>query len=118
MVPASRFGLHYYPGGLRRFVERLGPVATKRIFLTSMPMPDSEMLVTGFLQELVDADRLDARVREWVEAFAAAAGHVVRSMKAQIDRLAARGSDEPLGREAFMASLRSPALRQRLDRKA
>jgi enoyl-CoA hydratase/carnithine racemase len=117
MVPASRFGLHYYPGGLRRFVERLGPVATKRIFLTSMPLPDSEMLRTGFLQELVDADRLEARVREWMDAFAAAEPQVVRSMKAQIDRLAAAGLDEPQGREAVLASLRSPALRQRLEQR-
>lgn len=113
MVPASRFGLHYYPGGLRRFTQRLGPVATKRIFLTSMPLPDEEMLRIGFLQERVAPGQLQARVAEWAEAFDAAEGSVVRTMKAQIDRLAAADPAEPR-REPFLASLRSPALRERL----
>jgi enoyl-CoA hydratase/carnithine racemase len=114
MVPASRFGLHYYPGGLRRFVERLGPAAAKRVFLTSMPLPDTEMLRTGFLQELVAPEDLDARVDEWCAAFQAAEPGVVRSMKQQIDALASGCDVQRQGNEAFLASLRSPALRTRL----
>ena len=32
-VPPARLGLHYYPDGLRRFVEKLGPNIAKRVFL-------------------------------------------------------------------------------------
>ena len=34
-MPAARFGLHYYPGGLRRYVAALGAAQAKRLFLTA-----------------------------------------------------------------------------------
>lgn len=34
-MPATRLGLHFYPGGLQRYVSRLGLNAAKRLFLTA-----------------------------------------------------------------------------------
>ena len=52
-MPAARFGLHYYPGGLRRYVRALGAAQAKRIFLTGQTLRAQEMLRIGFLTELV-----------------------------------------------------------------
>src|SRR5581483_6507145 len=34
-MPAARLGLHYYPGGIKRYVSRLGVDNAKRFFLTA-----------------------------------------------------------------------------------
>ncbi len=113
-VPAARFGLHYYPGGLRRFTSRLGPGATKKIFLTCLPLHDEEMLRVGFLTELVPAEELAASVETYVQALTEAEPSVVLSMKRHIDRLALGDSDPSLGQHDYQASLRSEELAHRL----
>ena len=113
-MPAARVGLHYYPGGLRRFVTRLGPAATKKIFLTAATLGDEELLRIGFLTELVDRSELPAiiaRVREDIRSCEPAA---VRSMKQHIDDIANGTWNEDLGRAAYQASLQSPETRRRL----
>jgi enoyl-CoA hydratase len=63
-MPAAKLGLHFYPGGMSRYISRLGLNQAKRLFLTAEKIPAEEMLRIGFLTELVDADRLEARVEE------------------------------------------------------
>lgn len=113
-VPASRIGLHYYPGGLRRFTTALGPAAAKKIFLTALPLEADEMLRIGFLQELVAPQALEAAVERYAQALAEAEPGAVASMKRDIDRHARGDLDETAGREAYRRSLASPALAQRL----
>src|SRR5205085_3573985 len=48
-MPAARFGLHYYPGGLRRYVAAVGAAQAKRIFLTGQTLTAEEMVRIGFL---------------------------------------------------------------------
>ena len=43
-MPAARIGIQYYASGLRRFVERIGPDATKRLFLSAEPIPGVDLL--------------------------------------------------------------------------
>lgn len=113
-MPAAKFGLHYYPGGLRRFVTRLGPCATKKIFLTARTLEADEMLRVGFLSELVDAQDLSSRVDAYVCSLRECEAGVVRSMKSHIDGLAAGTWEEPQGRIEYERSLRSEGLRCRL----
>ena len=61
-MPASRLGIVYYPSGLRRYVTRLGLAAAKKLFLTAQPMETDELLRIGYLDEVVAADALMARV--------------------------------------------------------
>src|SRR5246127_443452 len=84
-MPAARFGLHYYPGGLRRFVAALGPAQAKRIFLTAQTLRAEEMLRIGFLTELVARSKLEVRVAEYVAAIAECEPAVVKSMKRQMN---------------------------------
>jgi methylglutaconyl-CoA hydratase len=113
-MPAARFGLHYYPGGLRRYVAALGPGQAKRIFLTGVTLSGPEMLRIGFLTELVPRSRLQRTVADYVAAIQACEPTVQRSMKRQLNAIAAGDMDEAGSREGYEASLASPELRRRL----
>lgn len=113
-MPAARFGLHYYPGGLRRYVAALGVSQAKRIFLTGETIPGPEMLRIGFLTELVPQRELKRVVARYVAAIEACEPAVERSMKRQLNAIAAGDVDEARSRDAYEASLASPELRRRL----
>lgn len=115
-VPAARFGLHYYPGGLRRFVTRLGPVVTKRIFLTCMPLNDEEMLRCGFLQDLVERKSLDDAVEAYCSALQEGDAQAIASMKIHIDALARGNMDDAYGRRRYQETLSSDELERRLSK--
>jgi enoyl-CoA hydratase/carnithine racemase len=114
-MPAARFGLHYYPGGLRRFVTRLGSSAAKKILLTGMIIESDELLRTGFLTELVERSELQPRLAMYHDDIARCDAQVVRSMKRHINAIAAGAWDEASGRVAYETSLRSAATIKRLS---
>jgi len=91
-MPAARFGLHYYPGGLRRYLERLGLGATAKLMLTGMTIESSEMLRIGFLTDSVPAEDFDARLGEILGAVAQTDPATVARMKANLLDLLAGGS--------------------------
>jgi enoyl-CoA hydratase/carnithine racemase len=113
-MPAARFGLHYYPGGLRRYVAAVGATQAKRIFLTGQTLADHEMLRIGFLTDLVPRRMLQRVVSEYVVALKACEQSVQRSMKRQIGAIVAGDEEEAGSRAAYEASLASPELRRRL----
>jgi enoyl-CoA hydratase/carnithine racemase len=113
-MPAARFGLHYYPGGLRRFVTRLGCSAAKKIFLTGMSIDDEELLRLGFLTELVERDALPSRIAMYQDSIASCEAHAVRSMKRHINGIASGEWNEATGRAAYEASLQSEETGRRL----
>lgn len=113
-MPAARFGLHYYPGGLRRFVTRLGCSAAKKIFLTGMTLDSEELLRTGFLTELVERGELQPRIAAYQDNIGRCDAQAVRSMKHHINAIAAGDWNEAAGRDAYEASLRSEETGRRL----
>src|SRR5581483_1043432 len=52
-MPAARLGLHYYKGGIARYVARLGLDNAKRLFLTAERIGAAEMLRIGYLTAMV-----------------------------------------------------------------
>ncbi len=114
LMPASRIGLHYYPGGIRRYVTVLGLAAAKKLFLTAQTISDEEMLRIGFLNELVPAAELDAAVRAYVDGILACESTVVASMKADLMAQAAGVADQAVLRRHYEAALKSPQLAARL----
>lgn len=88
LMPAGRLGIQYYASGLRRFVNEIGPGATKRIFLTALPFEADELLRIDYLHELVPEDRLDERIDEIADAVATLAPIAVASTKAAVNGLA------------------------------
>lgn len=114
-MPAARFALHYYPGGMRRYVTRLGHAAATKLFLTATPIDADEMLRIGFLTDLVPPDALGATVARYAQEIAANDAGAMAAMKRSLAALAA-GTAEPAALERrYLDSLASPALRERLD---
>jgi enoyl-CoA hydratase len=92
-MPAARLGLHYYAGGLRRYVSRLGLNAAKRLFMQAQRTETAELLRIGYLDEVVPADRLDARVMELATVLAANAPIAVQGMKRCLNDIARAEAD-------------------------
>ncbi len=115
MMPASKIGLHYYPGGIRRYVTVLGLAAAKKLFLTAQTIGDEEMFRIGFLQELVAPDQLQAAVRSYTEAILACEPGVVATIKSDLMAQAAGNADPARLRAHYEQSLKSPELAARLQ---
>ena len=119
-VPAARLGIHYYSGGLRRYVTRLGLSATSRLMLAGVTIDTEEMLRIGFLSEIVPRSALAQRIAALRETIGHTEPGAVAEMKRHLLALAAGGSsDERVALErsmsaAHQASLRTPALQERL----
>lgn len=122
-MPAARFGLHYYPGGMRRYLTRLGLPAASKLLLTAMTIESDEMLRIGFLTDVVPRDALCARVDAYLDQVSRTAPRVVAGMKRHLHALAQAGLDSEAGRatmasmaDAYRDSLASEDLRARLAR--
>ncbi|PCE23562.1 hypothetical protein BWP39_28185 [Paraburkholderia acidicola] len=113
-MPAARIGLHYYPGGMRRYVTALGVANAKRLFLTGITIDAAEMLRIGFLTDLIDTNALNERVAHYVDAIRACEPGVVQSMKTQLNQIAAGERDALVSRRGYEDSLASEELRARL----
>ncbi len=88
IMPAAKLGLHYYAGGMRRYVARLGVGAAKRLFLTGERQDTAALLRMGYLDEAVPAERLEARVHELAAVLAANAPIAVQGMKRCLNDIA------------------------------
>jgi enoyl-CoA hydratase len=107
MMPASRIGVHYYEGGLRRYVTRLGLGPAKRLFLTAKTIDAEELLRIGFLDAIVPAGELAARVDVLAERLSVHAPAAVQGMKRALNAIAAGTADAAEIARAWRASLRS-----------
>lgn len=67
-MPAAALGLHYYPSGLRRYVNRFGLQASKRAFLLGQSMPYEVLESLGIFEALVEADAFETHVQSLVDA--------------------------------------------------
>ncbi len=121
-MPAAALGLHYYPGGMQRYVSRLGLDTAKRLFLLAERVEAEELLRLGFLTELVPPEALDTTVAARAATLAAHAPLAVQGMKTALNdiargdadlariagRAAAVGRSEDLqeGRQAWMEKRR------------
>lgn len=113
-MPAAKFGLHYYPGGLRRYVTQLGLTEAKRLFLTACAIDDEHMKRIGFLTDLVERSLLKEKVKEYTDAICGCAPVAVASMKRQLNAIAAAESAAMTQRDDYEKSLRSEELKSRI----
>jgi enoyl-CoA hydratase len=87
-MPAARIGLHYYAGGLQRYVSRLGLAAARRLFLLAETVSADDLLRLGYLDALVPPEGLDAQVQALADALRAGAPLALRGMKSSLAELA------------------------------
>jgi enoyl-CoA hydratase/carnithine racemase len=93
-MPAARLGVHYYPGGLRRYVSRLGLNTAKRLFLTAEKLGAEELLRIGYLTHLVPPEGLDAAVDRLATTLDAMAPLAVQGMKQALNEIGHGALDE------------------------
>jgi enoyl-CoA hydratase/carnithine racemase len=88
LMPAARLGIVYYASGLERYVARLGLAAAKKLFLTAEPIEAEEMQRIGYLDEIVPAEALPARVDALAATLAANAPLAVAGLKRALNDIA------------------------------
>jgi enoyl-CoA hydratase/carnithine racemase len=116
-MPAAKFGLHYYAGGLRRYVTRLGLPAASKLMLTAATIESDEMLRIGFFSDMAPREGLGARVEACLDHVARTEPKVVARMKSHLHSLAHAAVPEDVIAsmdDAYRASLASPELSARL----
>jgi enoyl-CoA hydratase/carnithine racemase len=89
-MPAAKLGLHFYPGGMVRYVTRLGLNNAKKLFLTGQKIESQEMLDIGFLTELLEPEHLLVRLEVLSEQLAGMAPLALLGIKKHLN-LVARG---------------------------
>ncbi|HEY9106075.1 MAG TPA: enoyl-CoA hydratase/isomerase family protein [Roseateles sp.] len=94
-VPAARIGLHFYVGGLRRFVDRLGLATAKQVLLAGRTLDAAALLGCGYLDQLLpDVDTLDAAVAALTDQLLAMAPLALLPMKQHLNAIVAGRLDE------------------------
>ncbi|NYT66466.1 enoyl-CoA hydratase/isomerase family protein [Alcaligenaceae bacterium] len=87
-MPAAKLGLHFYPGGMVRYISRLGLNQAKRLFLTAEKIHADEMLRIGFLTEIVPEDQLTTRLNELSQLLAGMAPIALVGIKKHLNLVA------------------------------
>lgn len=103
-MPAARFSLRFYPGGLRRYLSRMGVNHAKRLFLTAEKIGAQEMLDVGFLTELVAPEALAARVDELSQLLAGMAPLALLGIKSDLNAVVNGVFDAEANAEAVRLS--------------
>ena len=113
-MPAARFGLHYYPSGLRRYTQKVSPSFAKRAFLLSEDFTDEDLLRVGYLDWLVDRAEFKAKVDEIADKLAGLAPLSMANMKRAIEQFAQAEPDIPKIRDGIRECQTSEDLREGL----
>ncbi len=80
-LPAAKLGLGYGYNGLRRYIETIGPVATKEIFYTARQFTTTEARRWGMVNEIIADDKLEAAVMEIANTIADNAPMTIATIK-------------------------------------
>jgi enoyl-CoA hydratase/carnithine racemase len=92
-VPAARLGICYPASGLARFVDAIGPAATRRVMLAGEELDAQRMLATGFVDQLVAREELSAATDALAERLARLAPLAIQAMKRILRGIAAGALD-------------------------
>ena len=111
-MPAAKLGLHFYPGGMVRYVSRLGLNHAKRLFLTAEKIDSAEMKEMGFLTELVLPDELNTRVDQLTQQLASMAPIALLGIKKHLNLIARGQLNEETIKEAVLLSEQSEDIKE------
>ena len=94
-MPACALGLHYYPSGLRRFVNVLGLQGAREMFLTASAIPVDKLQSWGAFESVHAGDVFDAKVNLLAQRIAALAPLSLRLTKQSLRELGRGEFDAP-----------------------
>ena len=109
-VPAARLGVHYYLGGMRRAVERLGLNLSKRILLLAESFDAKQLMDVGFLDQMVSQDELQLEVADMAERISGFAPLAVQGMKLSLNEIARGQLDETEAMRRMLLAFQSEDL--------
>ena len=94
-VPAARLGLHFYGGGMQRYVSRLGLQWAKRVLLAGATLDAKQMLACGFLDQLLAGGaELDVACETLIADLLAMAPLALLGMKKHLNAIARGALDD------------------------
>lgn len=111
-MPAAKLGLHFYPGGMVRYITRLGLNQAKRLFLTAEKIEAQEMQEIGFLTELVEPDLLGTRVDSLTQHLASMAPLALLGIKKHLNLIVRGQLDERAIQHAVLNSEQSDDIKE------
>ena len=95
-MPPARLGLVYSHTGLRRFVDAIGAPRTRELFFTARNLGARTALLWGLVNEVFDADEVEARGVDYAARIAANAPLSLSGNKRTLrELLAAEGELDP-----------------------
>lgn len=80
-MPAARLGVHYYAHGMRRYVQRLGANAARRLLLAGETFDTAQLQHYGFIDAAYSAGELSAQAKRYAERLRDSPPHIVQGMK-------------------------------------
>ncbi len=111
-MPAAKLGLHFYPGGMVRYITRLGLNHAKKLFLTCEKIESDEMLSIGFLTEIVAPELLMTRVDALSEQLAGMAPLALLGIKKHLNLIARSQLDDSEIRRAVAIAEKSNDMKE------
>jgi len=111
-MPAAKLGLHFYPGGMVRYITRLGLNHAKRLFLTAEKIEASEMKEIGFLTELVEPSALIENVDRLTQQLASMAPLALLGIKKHLNLIARGELDKAVIKQAVLHSEQSNDMKE------
>lgn len=125
-MPALALGLHYYPSGLRRYVQSFGLDRARQAFLTARAFSADQLVTAGVLMACHDSEVFEGALRHLAQDIAALAPLAASATKQSLKEIASgefdltplqqretlthQSQDFAEGRKAF-AERRSPIFR-------
>ena len=87
-MPATAIGLHYYPSGLSRYIQRMGLAATQRAFLTARPFSWQQLDKLGLFEDFVQDAEWQTSLNELTQDIIALAPLAAEETKKSINEIA------------------------------
>jgi len=84
-IPAAKLGLGYAYDSLKQLTNVVGPASAKEILFTGRRFSAEKALRMGLVNEVVSADELESKVRDYANEIAYNAPMTVKTAKATID---------------------------------
>ena len=104
-MPACALGLHYYPSGLRRYVNRLGLAISKRAFLLGQSQTFDELSDTDLFEALVPAQDFESALENVITPLLRMAPLALTTTKQSLNEIAAGLYCEPVLKERSRQSV-------------
>jgi enoyl-CoA hydratase len=105
-MPAAKLGVHYYAHGMRRYVQRLGANAARRLLLLGEPFDTAQLLRCGFLDEALHASDFHTRIDALSAQLAQQPATVMQGMKSDLRAIENDRFDAQAINQRWQASLK------------